>query len=97
MVWVIIYLGCIITIGFSYFFGSRDFHTQGIMCAFFSIWLGMTMLAIVELAHPYHGMMLVPDDPYRYAISRMDAYRSIHRQKDGPALFRPGGQGSTTR
>lgn len=72
MVWLIIYLGCIITIGFSYFFGSRDFRAQGIMCAFFSIWLGITILAILELAHPYHGMMLIPDDPYRYAISRME-------------------------
>jgi hypothetical protein len=72
MVWLIIYLGCIITIGFSYFFGSRDFRAQGIMCAFFSIWLGVTILAILELAHPYHGMMLIPDDPYRYAISRME-------------------------
>ncbi len=72
MVWLIIYLGCIITIGFSYFFGSRDFRAQGIMCAFFSIWLGITILAILELAHPYHGMMLIPDDPYRYAIVRME-------------------------
>jgi hypothetical protein len=72
MVWLIIYLGCVITIGFGYFFGSRDFRVQGIMCAFFSIWLGITILAILELAHPYHGMMTITDDPYRYAISRME-------------------------
>ena len=72
MVWLIIYLGCIITIGFSYFFSSHDFRAQVVMCAFFSIWLGITILAILELAHPYHGMMTIPDDPYRYAISRME-------------------------
>lgn len=77
MVWLIIYLGCIITIGFSYFFASRDFRAQVVMCAFFSIWLGITILAILELAHPYHGMMTVSDDPYRYAISRMEEASSM--------------------
>jgi hypothetical protein len=72
MVWLIIYLGCVITIGFGYFFGSSDFRAQAVMCAFFSIWLGITILAILELAHPYHGMMTITDDPYRYAISRME-------------------------
>jgi len=55
---------CIITIGFSYFFGSRDCRAQEIMCAVLSIWLGITILAILKLAHPYHGMMLIPDDSY---------------------------------
>jgi hypothetical protein len=72
MVWLIIYVGCVITIGFGFFFGSSDFRAQAVMCAFFSIWLGITILAILELAHPYHGMMTINDDPYRYAISRME-------------------------
>jgi len=42
------------------------------MCAFFSIWLGLTILAILELAHPYRGLMTIPDEPYRYAIARME-------------------------
>ena len=72
MVWFIIYLGCLITIGFSFFFGAQGFGTQGIMCAFFSIWLGLTILAILELAHPYRGLMTIPDEHYRYAIARME-------------------------
>ena len=72
MVWFIIYIGAIITIGFSFFFGSQGFHAQIVMCAFFSIWLGLTILAIQELAHPYRGLMTISNDPYRYAISRME-------------------------
>ena len=73
VVWVVIYLGCAITIGFSYFFGSNIFRAQVAMCAFFSILLGITILAILELAHPYQGVVTIPDDPFRYALSRMEA------------------------
>jgi|SRR5271155_3372399 len=71
VVWMIIYLGCVITIGFSYFFGSNVFRAQALMCAVFSILLGMTILAILELAHPYQGAVTISDEPFRWALTRM--------------------------
>ena len=73
VVWTVIYLGCLMTIGFSYFFGSNVFRAQVLMCGFFSILLGMTILAILELAHPYQGVVTISDEPYRYALARMEA------------------------
>ena len=67
-----IYLGCLMTIGFSYFFGSNVFRAQVLMCGFFSILLGMTILAILELAHPYQGLVTISNEPYRYALARME-------------------------
>jgi hypothetical protein len=72
VVWTVIYLGCVMTIGFSYFFGSTVFRAQVLMCGFFSTLLGMTILAILELAHPYQGVVTISNEPYRYAISRME-------------------------
>jgi hypothetical protein len=72
VVWIVIYLGCAITIGFSYFFGSNVFRAQELMCGFFSVLLGMTILAIIELAHPYQGTVTISDEPFRYALLRMD-------------------------
>ncbi|HTR62192.1 MAG TPA: DUF4239 domain-containing protein [Candidatus Binataceae bacterium] len=72
VVWFVIYLGCVITIGFSYFFGSNVFRAQVLMCATFSIMLGITILAILELAHPYQGVVVISDEPFRYAIARME-------------------------
>src|SRR5271163_2426761 len=72
VVWTVIYLGCLMTIGFSYFFGSNVFRAQVLMCGFFSVLLGMTILAILELAHPYQGVVTITNEPYRYAISRME-------------------------
>jgi len=42
------------------------------MCGFFSVLLGMTILAIIELAHPYQGTVTISDEPFRYALLRMD-------------------------
>jgi hypothetical protein len=71
VVWIVIYLGCLITIGFGYFFGGHVFSAQMTMCLLFSILLGMTILAILELAHPYQGTVVISDQPFRYALARM--------------------------
>jgi len=72
VVWVVIYAGLFITIGFSYFFGLETFRSQALMCAIFSSLLGLTIVAILELAHPYQGAVTVSDRPLKYALMRMD-------------------------
>ena len=72
VVWLVIYVGLFITIGFSYFFGLDTFPSQALMCGIFSSLLGLTILAILELAHPYQGSVLISEAPFRFAISRMD-------------------------
>jgi hypothetical protein len=72
VVWLVIYAGLLITIGFSYFFGLEAFSSQALMCAIFSTLLGLTILAILELAHPYQGAVVVSSQPFQYALSRMD-------------------------
>jgi len=84
VVWTVIYLGCLMTIGFSYFFGSNVFRAQVLMCGFFSILLGMTILAILELAHPYQGVVTISNEPYRYALARMEAANSYKMAKASP-------------
>jgi hypothetical protein len=77
VVWLVIYAGLFITIGFSYFFGLDAFPSQALMCGIFSSLLGLTILAILELAHPYQGSVVVSDAPLRFAIVRMDEMDKI--------------------
>jgi len=72
VVWLVIYAGLLITIGFSYFFGLEAFPSQALMCGIFSSLLGLTILAILELAHPYQGSVVISDGPFRFALTRMD-------------------------
>jgi len=77
VVWLVIYTGLFITIGFSYFFGLETFRSQALMCAIFSSLLGLTILAMLELAHPYQGTVVVSDAPFRYAITRMNVMDQV--------------------
>ena len=95
VVWFVIYLGCVITIGFSYFFGSNVFRAQEIMCASFSILLGMTILAIVELAHPYQGAVTISNEPFRYALLRMKETQPIKLGANARLVLKPESARST--
>jgi hypothetical protein len=77
VVWLVIYAGLFITVGFSYFFGLETFPSQALMCGIFSSLLGLTILAILELAHPYQGAVVVSDVPFKFAIARMDLMDKI--------------------
>jgi hypothetical protein len=77
VVWLVIYAGLFITIGFSYFFGLETFPSQALMCGIFSSLLGLTILAILELAHPYQGAVVVSDAPFKFAITRMNVMDKV--------------------
>jgi hypothetical protein len=77
VVWLVIYAGLFITVGFSYFFGLETFPAQALMCGIFSSLLGLTILAILELAHPYQGAVVVSDVPFKFALTRMDLMDKI--------------------
>jgi hypothetical protein len=76
-VWLVIDFGLFITIGFSYFFGLDTFPSQALMCGIFASLLGLTILAILELAHPYQGSVIVTDLPFKFALSRMSVMDKI--------------------
>ncbi|HUA35491.1 MAG TPA: DUF4239 domain-containing protein [Candidatus Binataceae bacterium] len=73
MIWMVIYVGLFITVGFGYFFGLERFKSQALMCGVFSGLLGLTILAILELAHPYQGTQTISTFPLEYAVRRMNA------------------------
>lgn len=71
VIWIVIYVGCLITLSFGYFFGTRLFRFQALLIATFAALIGLTILAITELAGPYQGAVVVSDAPFRYALSSM--------------------------
>jgi hypothetical protein len=77
VVWLVIYAGLFITIGFSYFFGLETFRSQALMCGIFASLLGLTIIAVLELAHPYQGSVVVSDSPFQYALTRMNVMDQV--------------------
>jgi hypothetical protein len=68
VVWIVIYVGCVITIGFSYFFGTRYYYAQALMCGGFAALIGLTILAISELSTPYSGAVHVSSNAFRTVL-----------------------------
>jgi hypothetical protein len=79
VVWIIIYIGAAITIGFSYFFSPRNPRYQIVMCATFAALIGLTIMAISELSSPYQGAVNVSSAPFRFVINMID------RDSGGPS------------
>jgi hypothetical protein len=73
VVWIVIYVGCVITIGFSYFFGTRFFRAQALMCGTFAALIGLTILAISELATPYSGAVHVSSEAFQAVLADMNS------------------------
>jgi hypothetical protein len=63
-----------VTVGFGYFFGLKSFKSQALMCAVFSVLLGLTIL---DLAHPYQGTHTISVFALVYAEKRMDAIDEV--------------------
>jgi Protein of unknown function (DUF4239) len=72
VIWIVIYVGCVITIAFSYFFGTRRRGSQAIMCGTFAALIGLTILAVSELSNPYQGTVNVSAAPFKFVISTID-------------------------
>ena len=84
VVWLVIYAGLLITVSFSYFFGLETFPSQALMCGIFSSLLGLTILAILELAHPYQGAVI--------SLRRAVPFRDHTDGRDGQARHVSRGQ-----
>ena len=79
VVWIIIYIGAAITIGFSYFFNPRSFRSQAIMCGTFAALIGLTIMAIAELSSPYQGAINVSNAPFKFVIHMIEQDRgNVH-------------------
>jgi hypothetical protein len=72
VIWIVIYVGCVITLGFSYFFVTRHFRSQALMCGTFAALIGLTILAISELATPYQGAVVVSNEGFKVLAVSMN-------------------------
>ena len=89
VVWIIIYVGAFITIGFSYFFNTRSFRSQSIMCGTFAALIGLTILAISELATPYQGAVNVSSGPFEFVIHMIETDQQALSPANAPITAAP--------
>jgi hypothetical protein len=59
VIWGVLLAGGAVTIGFTFLFGTRNARAQGLMTAGLAVTIGVVLLSIVALVHPFAGITRV--------------------------------------
>jgi hypothetical protein len=62
LIWRVLFLGGILTVGFTHFFGTRNLAAQTLMTGILTVLIGSTLLVIVAIDRPFSGSVQVPPD-----------------------------------
>jgi Protein of unknown function (DUF4239) len=63
IVWLVLFCGAILTVSFTFFFGSKNLPAQVLMTGILSVLVFMGLLAIVSIDHPFTGPTHVDSAP----------------------------------
>jgi hypothetical protein len=69
--WVVIWVGAIISIGIAYFYNIQDPKLHAILVALMSGLLAMVLFMIVVNDKPFFGHVSVSSDPYKLILERL--------------------------
>lgn len=71
VLWVVLLIGAVATIGFSYFFGARSVRLQAVMVAIFTSAIALFFFVIAALDTPFSGAGWVSPEPFKRALHTM--------------------------
>ena len=68
MLWVVLCCGAMMTIGFTFFFGTKNLGAQITMTGILSVIVFMGILVIVSFDHPFTGPVHVSAEPLQMVL-----------------------------
>jgi len=71
IMWAVIWVGAIISIGIAYFFNIPDLKLHAIMVALMGGFLAMVLFMIVVNDKPFYGAVSISSDPYKLILDRV--------------------------
>ena len=69
IVWIVLFGGAIITISFTFLFGSRNVYAQALMTGALSLLIFSALLVIIAIDHPFAGVVRVDSEPLEAVLS----------------------------
>lgn len=69
ILWVVLFVGAMLTIGFTFFFGTENLSAQVMMTGILSVLVLMGLLVIISIDHPFTGPVHVETTPLDNALS----------------------------
>ncbi|MDQ3019648.1 MAG: DUF4239 domain-containing protein [Bacteroidota bacterium] len=74
IIWTVIILGALTSIGFSLFFGTKSFTIQATMTSLFAMTNSIVILMIVALDHPFTGDIKITPDAFEQILNNLESY-----------------------
>lgn len=71
VMWAVIWVGAVISIGVAYFYKIEDVTLHAIMVALMGGFLAMVLFMIVINDRPFYGYVSIPPDPYKLILERV--------------------------
>lgn len=68
IIWVVLLIGALVTIGFTYLFGFQRTIMQGAMVGSLSLLIGLVIFLVIALDFPYRGSIDVQPEAFRAAL-----------------------------
>jgi len=71
IMWAVIWVGAVISVGIAYFFNIPDFKLHAILVALMGGFLAMVLFMIIVNDKPFYGSVSISSDPYKLILERV--------------------------
>lgn len=69
ILWIVLFFGAFVTIGFTFFFGSENLHAQALMTGALSTLIFLGLLVIIAIDRPFAGTVKVTVEPLEAVVA----------------------------
>ena len=71
VLWLVVLLGAIVTIGFSYCFVVASYRLHALLTGMLAVMIGLLVFLLVVLDHPYWGEVSLSAEPYQLVLETL--------------------------
>ncbi|MGB8735572.1 MAG: DUF4239 domain-containing protein [Rhodomicrobium sp.] len=70
VVWLVLFSGAVLTVGFTFFFGTESLRAQALMTGILAVLVFIALFAIVEIDHPFTGPTHVSNEALKAVLDK---------------------------
>jgi hypothetical protein len=89
IVWTVIVFGALVTITLSFFFFTQHRTLQAVISMLFAMLVGLTIIAIYDLSHPYQGFSRISPTGFKELLHEIDARIAARAASGAPGNVPP--------
>ena len=75
VIWIVLFMGALLTVGFTLFFGSENLGAQVSMTGVLSVLVTMGLVVIISIDHPFTGPVYIHPDALALVLADHEAPR----------------------